>query len=139
MKKKNIKSSILSDKMAWIGVGLGLLFWFVESAIHSLVLHEGTFIRQLLSPAAHEAWMRGLIALMCITFGVYAQSSINKRKRTNETLRENEEKLGGIVASVTDQMIMVDDQFNIVWANNVAKNLPGSDIVGKNVILLPWA
>jgi PAS domain S-box-containing protein len=131
MKKEDKKFLDLSDKTAWIGVGLGLLFWFVESAIHSLVLHEGTFIRHLLSPATHEVWMRGLIALTFITFGGYAQSSINSRKRANETLRESEEKLAGIVDSVTDQMIMIDGQFNIVWANHVAKEFSGSDSVGK--------
>lgn len=131
MKKKAIKSLALSNTVVWIGVGLGLLFWFAESAIHSLVFHEGTLIRHLLRLATHGDWMRGLIALMFITFGVYAQSIINKRKRTNETLRESEEKLAGIVGSVTDQMIMVDEHLNIVWANNVAKNLSGSDLAGK--------
>jgi len=131
MKNKAIKSPALSDKPAWIGVGLGLLFWPIESAIHAYIFHEGTLIQQVFSPAAHELWMRGLITLIFITFGVYTQFGINSRKRTNEILRESEEKLAGIVSSVTDQMIMVDEQFNIVWANNVAKELSGSDMAGK--------
>ncbi|MFZ5993759.1 MAG: ATP-binding protein [Thermodesulfobacteriota bacterium] len=131
MRKEVAKSPSLSDKTAWIGVGLGLLFWFVESVIHAYIFHEGTLIQQIFRPAIHELWMRGLVTLMFIIFGGYAQAIINSRKRTNETLRESEEKLAGIVASVTDQMIMVDDQFNIVWANDVAKDLTGSDMAGK--------
>ncbi|MDQ7837300.1 MAG: ATP-binding protein [Thermodesulfobacteriota bacterium] len=131
MKKEDKNFLYLSDKTAWIGVGLGLLFWFVEAAIHSLVLHEGTLIQQIFRPATHELWMRSLVTLMFITFGGYAQSTISSRKRTNEILRESEEKLAGIVDSVTDQMIMIDDRFNIVWTNNIAKNLSGSDMAGK--------
>lgn len=118
-------SPSLSDKTAWIGVGLGLLFWFVESVIHAYIFHEGTLIQQIFRPAIHELWMRGLVTFMFIIFGGYAQSIINSRKRTNETLRESEEKLAGILDSVMDQMIMVDERFNIMWANNVAKDLTG--------------
>ena len=48
-----------------------------------------------------------------------------------EALRQSKEKFAGIVDSVTDQMIMVDEQFNIVWTNDVAKDLFGPDLVGK--------
>ncbi|MCK4727501.1 MAG: PAS domain-containing protein, partial [Desulfobacterales bacterium] len=45
--------------------------------------------------------------------------------------RESEEKLAGIIASVTDHMSMMDEQHNIVWANDVARELFGPDLVGK--------
>jgi len=56
---------------------------------------------------------------------------ITERKRAEEALRESEEKLTGIIASVTDHMSMVDKQHNIVWANDVAKELFGPDLAGK--------
>ncbi|MBU4289427.1 MAG: PAS domain S-box protein [Proteobacteria bacterium] len=46
-------------------------------------------------------------------------------------LREREQKLAGIVESVTDVMVMIDSQLNIVWANDVAKRIFGHDILGK--------
>ncbi len=51
--------------------------------------------------------------------------------KSAEALKKSEEKLAGIVESVTDEMIMVDEQFNIVWANDIAKNLFRPDLVGK--------
>jgi len=51
--------------------------------------------------------------------------------RSAEALRESEEKLAGIIASVTDHMSMMDEQHNIVWVNDVAKALFGPDLVGK--------
>jgi len=56
---------------------------------------------------------------------------ITVRKQAEEALRESQEKLAGIVDSVTDCMCMVDEQFNIVWTNDVAKDLFGLDLVGK--------
>jgi len=54
-----------------------------------------------------------------------------ERKKAEETLRENEERLAGIVDSVTDSMIMLDEQLSILWANKVAKRLFGADLVGR--------
>ncbi|MBW2039118.1 MAG: sensor domain-containing diguanylate cyclase [Deltaproteobacteria bacterium] len=54
-----------------------------------------------------------------------------ERKQAEEALRESEEKLVGIVSSVTDHMSMIDEQHNILWANDVAKSLFGANIVGK--------
>ena len=48
-----------------------------------------------------------------------------------EALRISEEKLAGIIASVTDHMSIIDEQYNIVWVNNIAKELFGPDLVGK--------
>ena len=48
-----------------------------------------------------------------------------------EVLRESEEKLSGIIESIIDRMSMIDEQYNIVWANDVAKELFGPDLVGK--------
>ncbi len=65
---------------------------------------------------------------------IYAQQlneEIVERRRAEDELRESEEKLTGIVDSVTDLMTMVNEQFNIVWANDVAKGLFGPDMVGK--------
>ena len=53
------------------------------------------------------------------------------RKRVELSLRESEEKLAGIIASITDHMSMMDDNQNIVWANDVAKDLFGPDLVGE--------
>ena len=48
-----------------------------------------------------------------------------------EALRRSEEKLFGIIASVTDHMSMIDEQHNIVWVNNITKELFGPDLVGR--------
>jgi len=58
-------------------------------------------------------------------------TDITERKQAEEFLRESKEKLAGIIASVSDHMSMMDEEHNIVWANDVAKRLFGPDIIGK--------
>ncbi len=46
-------------------------------------------------------------------------------------IRKKEQKLAGIISSVRDHMSMIDEHYNIVWANDVAKRLFGPDLIGK--------
>ena len=56
---------------------------------------------------------------------------ISERKQTEKRLRQSEEKLKGIVDSVTDCMCMIDEHFNVVWTNDIAEYVCGSDLVSK--------
>ncbi|MFH1674651.1 MAG: ATP-binding protein [Pseudomonadota bacterium] len=56
---------------------------------------------------------------------------ITNQKAAEDALRQGEEKLEGIVSSITDHMSMMDSEYNIVWANDVAKRLFGPDLDGK--------
>ncbi len=56
---------------------------------------------------------------------------ISERKKVEENLRKGEEKLSGIIESIPDFMSIVDEDYNIVWANEVAKDTYGVDITGR--------
>ena len=58
-------------------------------------------------------------------------SEVVERKKAAEALQKSEEKLAGIVDSVADVMIMVDDQYNVAWNNKISVEMFGSDTVGK--------
>jgi PAS domain S-box-containing protein len=47
-----------------------------------------------------------------------------------EALRGSEEKLAGVIASITDHMSMIDEKYNIIWTNDVAKEMFGPDLIG---------
>ncbi|MCK4789958.1 MAG: PAS domain S-box protein [Desulfobacteraceae bacterium] len=131
MKDKSANATSNSNKLIWIGIGLAAFWWFLEAAIHAFIFYQSSLSDEIFAPEPHEVWMRSLVAGLLIIFGVYAQFTLNQRKRAEEALRESEEKLAGIVESVTDAMIMVDEQFNVVWTNDVARRLLGRGLVGK--------
>lgn len=68
--------------------------------------------------------------------GYNRMAELIKEKTTKQNLAEdilqnNEAKLAAIIASLPDHMSMMDEQYNIVWVNDVAKDLFGPDLVGK--------
>ena len=59
-----------------------------------------------------------------------SQSSTKKTKSIN-TLKPEEQILSGIIESMTDIIIMIDEDRNVCWANRKAKNVLGKKIIGK--------
>ena len=49
-----------------ISLGVGVVFWTLDSAIMSQVLNVGTFREQLFQPDAHHLWMRVPLVIMSV-------------------------------------------------------------------------
>jgi PAS domain S-box-containing protein len=56
---------------------------------------------------------------------------ITARQTAQEALRESQERLSGVVASLTDHTAMIDEENNILWTNDVAKELFGANLKGN--------
>jgi PAS domain S-box-containing protein len=56
---------------------------------------------------------------------------ITERKQMERALAESKQKLAGMLNAVTDHISMMDEQYNIVWANEVARGLFGAAVVGR--------
>jgi signal transduction histidine kinase len=69
-----------------IALAVGLLFWTFESALHAFVFGEGPLLAQMFMPAGHEAWMRLLVMAIFFAFGVFIQTVVNQRRRTEANL-----------------------------------------------------
>jgi len=54
-----------------------------------------------------------------------------ERKWAEETLKGSHQLLAGVISSLTEVIYLVDNHFNVVWANNVAKQCFGAQIDGK--------
>ena len=54
-----------------------------------------------------------------------------ERKWANETLKGSHQLLAGVISSITEVIFLVDNNFNVVWANNVAKQMFGIQITGQ--------
>ena len=49
----------------------------------------------------------------------------------NEALRKSEGKLNAMLGSIGAHMVMMDNDLNILWTNDVSKKVFGSEIVGR--------
>jgi PAS domain S-box-containing protein len=99
------------------------------------------------SVRTEKSWPEETIVLLRIVGEIFANALVRRQveeeirrlnaeleqrvvERTAE-LRESEEKLAGIVYSITDHMSMMDKDYNILWTNEVARHLFGPDLVGR--------
>jgi PAS domain S-box-containing protein len=124
---RSSKSVILAQNFIWIGVGLSLLYWFLESLMHVTVFGGGNFLDHLFTPDVHELWKRWLVSFLIIFFSVYAQRSINIRRRTEAALADREKELSRILENNPAGIVLVDaDSRKISWANSNALKLIGS-------------
>ena len=76
--KSNKFIRVVADNIGWIIVAIGVLFWFIESAVHAFLFGKGHFVQQLMHPDINEIWMRLLILILFVVFGLYVQRSLKK-------------------------------------------------------------
>ena len=122
MKHKRIK---LHKNMVWIGIGMIVLFWLLESLIHTIVFHTGTFVEQLVSLDPHELWMRSLVIGIIIIFSVYAQFITRKSNRDEEATKRALAELDQIFNTAADGMCVIDRNFNLLRVNKTFLTIAG--------------
>ncbi len=115
-------------------MGLGAIFWILESALHAFIFHEGNLINQIVPSNPHELWMRLVITFLFIMFGLYAQYIINKRKRAEKRAEHISQELDQIFNTAADGMRLIDKNHTILRINDTLANLIGinkDEAVGK--------
>ncbi len=100
-----------------VGIALAVLYWIIEAAAHAFVFHEGSFAQQLFAPLPHEVWLRSLVAILVIPFGVYAYVATTRRKRSEEALRESEGKYRTLVENLPQKVFIKDRSLVYVSCN----------------------
>ncbi|MEN8808871.1 MAG: PAS domain-containing protein [Desulfobacterales bacterium] len=124
--------TLSTQNFIWIGIGLGLLYWFLESWIHVIFFQEGTLVSQILNPDLHETWKRVLVITLLICFSIYGQYSISMRRRAEAAVKERERELSQILENNPAGIMLVDSSNRTIsWANTNALKMVGST---KNVV-----
>jgi len=90
-----------------LALGIGVLFWFLETWIDTLFIDE-PFLVRLLQPDFNEIWMRSFIIITIFCFAAYAQRAIGRIKKTEEARRESERRFRIIFEQGTDSIVLVD-------------------------------
>jgi len=120
--------------LVFIGIGLSVIFWILESVIHVLVFQQVDFMQQLYGPEPHEAWMRLTIVGMFIAFGFYSQMIVNSRRQAEEAAKLANTELTQIFETAADAMRVVDREFNVLRVNetfSALSGMPREEIIGK--------
>ncbi len=123
---RHSNSVISAQSFVWIGVGLALLYWLLESLMHITVFGQGHFLEHVFTPDVHEIWKRLLVTVLIVLFSIYAQRSINIRRRTEKVIADREKELYRILENNPAGIMLVDAASRKVsWANSNAIKLIG--------------
>jgi len=93
MKDRCTSREIIGKRMILIAIGLGALYWILESGVDVFLFHEGNIIEEIFTLDSHKIWMRSLVLGILILFSFYAQGIISERKRAEATLAEQSRRL----------------------------------------------
>jgi len=119
-----------------------LLIWFVDAIADYLFFYEGTFLELLLfNVPAHEIFMRLLLFISLLIFGIFLSASFAARVKVyqdlgeaKEILRQNEEKFRLTFENAVDAILWADPRSGlIINCNKAAEKLfemPEGEIVG---------
>jgi PAS domain S-box-containing protein len=115
----------ITQSLIWVGVGISLLYWFLESWLHVVIFKEGVLISHIFTPDPHELWKRFLVISLLIFFSFYAQRSINIRHRTENALALALGEMDQIFQTASVGMRVIDRNFNILKANKTFETITG--------------
>ncbi len=133
--KKKILT-IARERMILLGVLLSGVYWLLESFVHSHIFFNERpgFLHQVLTPGAHEIWMRLIIVILFISFACYAQWTIGRFKEAENAIWRANAKLTRIFETAADGMRVVDSDRTILEVNTTflhMVDLSREDVIGK--------
>lgn len=125
----------LKDRFIFIGIGVGILFYILEAAIHVFIFHEGNLYQQIFNPNAHELWMRLFVIFIFIAFCTYVRTHFLRQKQIIE-ISKSQQKLadfGHLTAGIAHE---IKNPLNIIYGNIQMLDMEEPDPEKKEIYLI---
>ena len=71
---------------------LGIFAYVIAAAVDTFIFHDGPFLDVLIFPRFGDMCIRLYVFASFVTFGIFISRMLAKRKKTEEMLRESEER-----------------------------------------------
>jgi PAS domain S-box-containing protein len=127
--------------MVWLSILLSICYWVADGLVESVVLHEGPFLSQLLSPSGSCRFERPAVAVLLLSLGVVAEAYRLRQRRSIAELELSESLILSAKTeweetfNTIDEAVTVHDlNYTIVSANRAAEelfSLPLQSLVGQ--------
>jgi two-component system sensor kinase FixL len=122
--------------LIWVGVLLGVAFYFFDVVMDSMVFNKGALRDLLLHPTVHELWMRLTVLVFSTGFGIYAYTILRREQATSVHAHKAEKRLEVLFNSATEFIFIIDTEGTILRANqNVFTNsgYASDEVIGRNI------
>ena len=91
MTAKNKTNVYLSDRMVLIGLGLGIIYWIIETLLYVFMSYELNFFDRLFGPDLAGVCTRVIVLCLFLIFGSHVQYTLNQRKKADAELERLKE------------------------------------------------
>jgi len=88
LKKKDKNRVYLTDKMVLTGIGLGGLYWLLDSVMTLFLSSNTNLLEQILGFDMSEIWTRGIVLCLFVIYGSHAQFTLNERKKSDAIIKQ---------------------------------------------------
>jgi len=88
MDAKREKAVHFTDKMVLIGIGLGLIYWMIETIYSLFMLTDIGFIGRLFGPGLSGVTTRVVVLCLFTIFGSHTQITLNKLRTAEAELKD---------------------------------------------------
>ena len=78
----------ITDRMVLIGIGIGIVYWIIETIYNVFTLEEVGFLGGLFGGGLPGIGTRIIVICLFIIFGAHAQYTINKRRQVESKLTD---------------------------------------------------
>ena len=128
--------------LAGLGIIVAVLYWPFEAMVHAYLFGNRGFLDSLFSDDPHEIWMRTMISMAFIGFGLLAQHGVRQQHAFQKRLHEKRDRLHKIIDNTYDAYVSMDDEGMITGWNRSAEVLFGwrmNEAVGQPLaeIIIP--
>ncbi len=124
MNNKKSQWFSITIRLQWLGMAIGLLYWFLESALDAFLFHQANFLESVFTPDANELWMRLFTICLFVIFGYFAQT-IHRYKHTEEALKRSEARYRTLFDSMGQGLGIQDKNGFITFINKRACEVLG--------------
>jgi PAS domain S-box-containing protein len=131
---KKVDKASQRHQIVPLSIGLGALYWIIDSFVDSFIFNEGTFTTLLFHPPLPEIWMRLFTMGILVFLGVFTNHIIFKHTQTGDALSESEKRYRTLAEAAQDMIFIVDRNDFVQYVNNIAAKQFGckpEELIGR--------
>jgi hypothetical protein len=91
MMEENKNRVYLTDRMVVIGIGLGTVYWIIETFLYVIGSYDINFLGRLFGPDLPGLCTRVIVLCLFLIFGSHVQYTFNRRQLAENELKKMKE------------------------------------------------